>query len=1019
MRFLSFVLVACFALSDLLAVPVQAAPANVDPSYFNNLSWRLVGPFRGGRALAVTGVPGEPDHFYFGAVDGGIWESTNAGRTWNPIFDGQNVGSIGAIAVAPSAPKTLYVGSGEADMRSDIAYGNGVYKTTDGGKTWTHIGLENTYQIGAVVVDPRDANTVYVAALGHPYAANPERGVFKTTDGGATWTKVLSKDNDTGAISLAMDPKHPEVVYASLWQTRRPPWNVYPPSNGPGSGLYKSTDAGKTWTQLTTGLPAKPGRIGIAVAPSQPSRVYAQIDTPDAIDQGGVYRSDDGGATWAHMAGGKEQIRIWERGWYFSGITVDPKNPDVVYVMDTATYRSDNGGKTFNAIKGSPGGDDYHTLWIEPDDSSRMVLGSDQGVVVSVDRGITWSSWLNQPTAQLYHVTTDNRYPYWAYGAQQDSGAIAVPSMTIHENITSLDWRPIDVGYENGYIAADPQRPGYLFGTGGSSSYEDIATGWEQNVDPTTAYPGELYRQTWTMPVVISQADRTLYESRQQIFRSTDRGHTWTIISPDLTRNDPSENQLPNLDAATNADNYGLPRRGVVYAIAPSPLAAGTLWAGTDDGYVWRTTDGGAHWSNVTPKHLTPWSKVGIIDASHLDRNTAYIAVDRHRLDDYTPYIYKTTDGGATWTPIKNGIPDGSFVNVVRADPQVRGLLYAGTEKGVYVSFDDGANWQSLQRNLPVTSIRDIDVHGNDLVIGTHGRSIWIMDDIAPLREIARGVTSGSTYLFSPVTTIRFRRAGGVGGGVADEGTPIQKDEPMAPNPPLGAYIDYYLPSASSTPVSIAIVGPGGRVLRQYSSADKPDAVDPATQDIAPAWIPAPVTVATDAGAHRFVWDFTTRHDGGPLGPPGKYEVRLTANGTTITRSFQLVRDPRINVSDKELIAQFTAANQIEDTLLRIDAAAKHAKALLADPSISEANKQILRTQVLGESSSDNPDNSVPTATQFDTLRALRSSFEQLEAAIESVDALPTHDQALGYLKLQHMLVNTIVKIATIAGPTK
>ncbi|HEY5340168.1 MAG TPA: hypothetical protein VIK27_04005, partial [Candidatus Aquilonibacter sp.] len=730
------------------------------------MSWRLIGPFRGGRALAVTGVPGQPDRYYFGAVDGGVWESDNAGRTWNPIFDREGVASIGAIAVAPSDTQTLYVGTGEADMRSDIAYGNGMYKSTDAGKTWTHIGLDDTRQIGAIVVDPRDANVVYVAAMGHQYGLNAQRGVFKTTDGGKTWSRVLFKNDNTGAIDLSMDPSNPQIVYAALWQTRRPPWNVYPPSNGPGSGLYKTADGGATWTQLTHGLPARVGRIGVAVAPSDPSRVYAQVDTPTNVSTGGVYRSDDGGATWTHVSGGTSQERIWERGWYFGGITVDPKHSDVLYVMDTATYRSDNGGKTWLAIKGSPGGDDYHTLWINPDDPTHMILGSDQGVVVSLDYAKTWSSWYNQPTAQLYHIITDNRSPYWVYGAQQDSGAIAVPSETIHQNITFMDWRPIDVGGENGYIAPDPLHPGKLFGGSDTLTYEDLATGWERSIDPQTAYPDTTWRHTWTLPLVVSPVDRALYTARQQIFRSRNDGSSWTIISPDLTGN-AREDDPKNLDAPTLADSSGLPRRGVVYALAPSPLDAKLLWAGTDDGRVWITYDDGAHWKNVTPPQLTPWSKISVIEASHFDKHTAYIAVDRHRLDDDRPYIYKTDDAGAHWTPIASGIPNGSFVRVVRTDPTVRGLLYAGTERGVYVSFDDGAHWQSLQRNLPVTSVCDIDVHGSDLVIGTHGRSMWIMDDIEPLREMARAVASGGNYLFTPISTVRFRRAGGVGGGIA------------------------------------------------------------------------------------------------------------------------------------------------------------------------------------------------------------------------------------------------------------
>ena len=955
----------------------------------------MIGPFRGGRALAVTGVPGEPDHFYFGSVDGGVWETTNAGRTWDPIFDAQSSPSIGAIAVAPSAKRTIYVGTGEADMRSDIAYGNGMYKSVDGGKTWTHIGLDDTRQIGKIVVDPKDANVVWVAALGHQYGPNAERGVFKSVDGGSTWSKVLFKDANTGAIDLAMNPSDPNVVYASLWQTRRPPWNVYPPSNGPGSGLYKTSDGGKTWTQLKNGLPADVGHIGLATTPANAARVYAQVDTSPNVAQGGVYRSDDNGATWTHLAGGSKQDRIWKRGWYFGGITADPKNADVVYVMNTATYRSEDGGKTFDAIKGSPGGDDYHTLWVEPDDSNRMILGGDQGVVVSTDDAKTWSSWLNQPTAQLYHVATDDRFPYWVYGAQQDSGAMAVPSQTIHEHITALDWRPIDVGGESGTIAPNPGHPGKLFGSPGT--YEDLDTGWEQTVDATLKYPDTVWRSTWTLPIVVSPADKhTLYTTRQRVFASRDSGHSWSLISPDLTRMS-EENRPANLDRTTMDDSGGLPHRGVVYALAPSALDAKLIWAGTDDGYVWNTRDGGAHWRNVTPKTLGPWSKVGIIDASRFDTRSAYIAVDRHRLDDLHPSIYRTHDGGTTWTPIVNGIPNGAFVNAVRADPKTRGLLYAATERGMYVSFDDGDAWQPLQRNLPITSVRDIEVHGDDLVIATHGRGFWIMDDVAPLREMARATASSGTYLYAPAPAYRIRRAGGVGGGVADEGTPIQPDEPQASNPPLGAYIDYTLRGASASPVRLEILDARGAVVRAWSSADKPELTDPSTVDIAPRWIAKPATLSAQSGTHRFIWAFQAKTDDGALVPPGRYTIRLTANGTTQTRSLEIRKDPRVSASRADLQAQYALANQIAEKLRAIAAVAKQAK---AHPAIA------------GTPPPSNPDDSVgKPATDLTTLRYLRGQYENLWNAVESADAAPTADMRAAFAKLNATLGRTMARL--------
>ena len=634
------------------------ATLSVNPSSFDALHWRLIGPFRGGRALAVTGVPTEPNHFYFGAVDGGVWESNDAGRTWVPVFDREGIGSIGAIAVAPSDPKTIYVGTGEADMRSDIAYGDGVYKSTDGGKSWAHLGLSDTKQIGAIVVDPHDANVAYVAALGHPYGPNAERGVFKTTDGGRTWNKVLFKNADTGAISLAMEPGNPNVVYAALWQTRRPPWNVYPPSNGPGSGLYKTSDGGATWTQLTQGLPPRVGHVGLSISAAAPHRVYANVDSPP--DAGGVFRSDDDGTSWTRTSADQ---RIWQRGWYFSGITADPRNPDVVYVMNTAMYRSSNGGKNFTAILGDPTGDDYHTLWIDPVDSSRMILGSDQGVVVSVNGAKTWSSWYNQPTAQFYHVATDNGFPYSAYGAQQDSGAAMATTTSKYGTISQQDFRPLDAGGENGNLAPDPRRHDMVFGDssgqGGPTVTREIpATGWEQNVDPVLSHPQTTWRNTWTLPLAFSPADPTsLYFAHQNIFRSRDRGETWKIVSPDLSRAD--EGTPSNLDAPTLADDNNIRRHGVVYSIAPSPLRADLIWAGTDDGYIWVTRDGARTWKNVTPPELTAWSKVGIVEASHHDPAVAYAAVDRHRLDDYKPYIYRTNDGGATWTPICERHPCG------------------------------------------------------------------------------------------------------------------------------------------------------------------------------------------------------------------------------------------------------------------------------------------------------------------------------------------------------------------------
>ncbi len=1002
LRLLSILFAALLAASAGLPARLSAAPQAIDASYFGALHWRLIGPFRGGRALAVTGVPGEPNHFYFGAVDGGVWESDDAGRTWKPIFDNQDIGSIGAIAVAPSNPRIIYAGSGEADMRSDIAYGDGMYKSTDGGKSWTHIGLIDTKQIGAIVVDPRDANVAYVAALGHPYGPNAERGVFKTTDGGKSWTKILYKDDDTGATALAMEPGNPDVVYAAMWQTRRPPWNVYPPSNGPGSGLYKTADGGRNWTKLTQGLPANVGRIGLTVSPAAPLRVYANVDSSPSM--GGVYRSDDAGATWTHET---SEPRIWQRGWYFSGITADPHNADVVYVMDTATYRSTDGGKNFDAILGDPTGDDFHTLWIDPNDSARMILGSDQGVIVSVNDAKTWSSWYNQPTAQLYHVATDDAFPYSAYGAQQDSGADMQASSSKYGTLSQQDFRPIDVGGENGALAPDSRHPGLVYGDGsgqgGPTVTKEIpATGWEQNVDPAISHPAQMWRNTWTLPLAFSPADRTsLYFGHQNIFRSRNGGETWTIVSPDLSRKD--EGRPSNLDAATLADDNAIQRHGVVYAIAPSPLRADLIWAGTDDGYVWLTTNGARSWGNVTPPALTPWSKVSIIEASHFDSATAYAAVDRHRLDDYAPYIYRTRDSGASWTAIASGIPNGSFVNAVREDPKVHGLLYAGTERGVYVSFDDGAAWQRLQLDLPVTSVRDIAVHGDDLVLATHGRSFWVMDDIAPLRQMAAAAASHATYLFDPASAYRVRPGN-------QEGTPLPLDEPQADTPTPGVYIDYYLPAAARTPVVIDVLAGNGSLVRRWSSAEPPKSADPKSVGYTTHWIDVQPVPSTSAGAHRFIWDFHRDSEDGPLVPPGVYTIRLTAGGRDFTRNARVRRDPRIAASDADLRAQYELARRV--LALRAEVTASRTVA----QKLAKAHPAAPLAAIVGAAPPVNPDDSEGVYSHdFTSFLFLQNALDYLESAVESADAAPTPDMRAGYARLAAIYRRTLARLDSIA----
>ena len=875
----------------LVAGGLSAFAQQYDVNTYSGLRWRMIGPFRGGRVNAVSGVPGQPTIFYFGSVGGGVWKSNNSGRTWTPVFDAQLIASIGAIGVAPSNPNVVYVGTGEADMRSQISYGNGMYKSTDAGKTWTHIGLDGTRQIGRVLVDPKNPNLVFVAALGHAYGPNPERGVYRTRDGGATWQKVLFKSESVGAIDLAFDSQNSQIIYATLWNTRRPPWSIYPPSYGPDSGIFKSIDDGTTWTPLTNGIPSEGlGHIGIAVAPTNRNRIYAIVDAK----AGGLYASDNAGASWSLVSGDK---RIWGRGWYFCKVTVDPKNPDIVYVSNTSLYRSTDSGKTWTAIKGAPGGDDYHQLWINPENPNRMILGSDQGAIVSEDGAATWSSWYNQPTAELYHVAADNRFPYWVTGAQQDSGAVGVPTRSSHAEISMHDWTPVCAGGESGYTAPDPLHPEILFGDRVTRC--NLITGETKNVSPERGLSVPP-RHTWTLPLVFSEADpRALYYSNQLLFKTTNGGESWTQISPDLTREEPGV--PPNLDVATAADAPEGKRRGVIYTIAPSPLRAPTVWVGTDDGYIQLTNDDGKTWQNVTPPELTSWSKVVMMDASHFDVNEAYAAIDRHRLEDNEPYIYRTRDSGKTWQKITTGLPAGVYMQTVKEDTERRGLLFAGTELGVFVSFDDGDHWQSLQLNLPPSSMRDLVIHGDDLIVATHGRGFWVLDDITPLRQINEEVVRSKAYLFRPADAVNIPPS-------SENGTPQPRDEPLAENPPYGAVIDYYLKSNASGPLVLEILNPAGESIRRYSSEDRTPPVDPNTLNIPAFWVHTPAPLSAAAGMHRWVWDLrptpppdrSARGGGGEFGErsaalvlAGTYTVKLTVGGKSYTQPLQVKTDPR------------------------------------------------------------------------------------------------------------------------------
>jgi photosystem II stability/assembly factor-like uncharacterized protein len=866
-----------------------ASDQRVDAALYGGLRWRMIGPFRGGRVAAVSGVPGRPHEFYFGHVNGGVWKSINAGRTWTPVFDDQPVASIGALAVAPSNPDIVYVGTGESTLRDSTGYGNGVYKSTDAGRTWTRVGLDRTHHIGRIAIDPKNADVAYVAAIGNLYAASPDRGLFKTIDGGRTWKKILAPNDNVGAVDVVIDPASPKTVYASLWSTRRTPWFTYAPSNSPGGGIHKSIDGGATWKPLTAGLPAEGfGRSGLAIAPGNPRRIYAIVDAKE----GGLFRSDDAGATWVKTSG---DTRLWGRGWYFEKIAVDPTNPDIVFVPNVAIHKSKDAGKTFAtfAVRGSPGGDDYHQLWISPSNPDVMIVASDQGAVVTLNGTADtpeWSSWYNQPTAQLYHLSITHGFPWIATAAQQDSGAVWVRSRSFTSTISLRDWQGTCAGGENGYTAADPFDPDIIYG-GGVTRCNLTLNGVEV---PLPLPPGpEQARSDWTQPLVFSKADpRALYYANQYVYKTSDRA-TWTRISDDLTRPDPGV--PPTLDPTTAAQTDRNGKRGVVYTIAPSPVLKPLLWVGTDDGLMHVTMNDGGTWQNVTPPAVGPWSRVTMMEASHTDFNEAYAAVDRHQLNDFAPHIYRTRDLGKTWQEITKGLPAEGYVHTVKEDPSRRGLLVAGTEQRLFISFDDGDTWQPLQLNLPITSMRDVEFHGNDLVVATHGRGFWVLDDVSVLRQAGTAPVEKSAILFKPADAIAVIQGD-------DNGTPFQKDEPQAENAPVGAIVDYYLKSVAAGPVRIEILDAGGRVIRAASSAD-PGAPAPGPQNVSILWRPAPQPISAAAGQHRWIWDLRPApavgggRGGGrgsrPAMVTGAFTVKLTVGADSYTQPLVVKPDPR------------------------------------------------------------------------------------------------------------------------------
>ena len=956
------------------ATPAEAAKTEEEESKgpWHGLTWRLVGPYRGGRVLAVTGVIGDPHTYYFGGVAGGVWKSTDGGLGWRPMTDKSKdmSPSIGAIAVAPSDSNVVYAATGEACIRGDIIGGNGVYKSIDAGKTWSYIGLRDTHAIGRMIVHPKNPDIVLVAALGHPFGPNPDRGIYRTTDGGKNWTKVLYKDENTGGIDLSFDPGNANVIFAALWQARRYPWDLV--SGGPGSGLYRSTDGGSTWKQLTGhGLPdGITGRIGVAVAYGS-NRVWALIEN----DKGGLFRSDDGGDTWT-LVNGDRQYR--QRAFYYTHVFADPHAADGVYVLNTGMYRSNDGGKSFRPIRVPHG--DNHGLWIDPGDPNRMIESNDGGANVSTNGGATWTTQANQPTAQFYHATADNRFPYWIYGAQQDNSSVGIASAA-PGGIGRPDWYPVGGG-ESGYIAPDPRDPEIVYAGsyGGEITRYNHHTGEEMNITPWPVNPigsgavDQKYRFQWTEPIVFSPHDpHVLYFAAQVLFKTSDEGMHWTVISPDLTRNDKSKEQ--SAGGPITKDNSGVEVYDTIFSAVESPVQKDLIWAGSDDGLIHITTDGGKNWSNVTPKALPEWGTVSMLEASPYDAGTAYAAVQRHKLDDFGPYIFKTSDFGKSWTSITTGIPTDDYVHAVRMDRKRKGLLYAATEKGVFISFDDGGKWERLETNLPPVPVWDLYVHDNDLIAATHGRAFWILDDLSPLQQYKPDFAQEDVHLYTPGPAVRAEFGGGFGGG-GDVGQ----------NPPSGAVIYYSLKTAikkpegkkdnapesagaaaakPASPITVEILDSKGQVIRKYPPKTQAGDEGGGEEGFGR---PPERPIPSEAGLNRFTWD--RQYEGssrvphsplwggntdGPVAVPGTYQVKLTVQGKSFTAPLEVKPDPRIKSTQADLEKQFDlrlkirdrvteahdAINQIRDIRAQINALNKRLEGQPQAKAVADAGKQL------------------------------------------------------------------------------
>ncbi|HET9183554.1 MAG TPA: glycoside hydrolase [Candidatus Angelobacter sp.] len=1001
------------------AQPQPGPLTQLDPALLESLRWRNIGPYRGGRTRAISGVPSEPNVFYIGVCNGGVWKTNDFGRTWQPIFDKEPTGSIGAVAVSPSDPNIVYVGSGEGLHRPDLSVGDGIYKSTDAGKTWTHLGLRNGQQIPELAVDPQDPNKVFAAVAGHPYGPNPERGIYRSTDGGQNWQKVLpsgekANDENIGGDDVLIDPGNSNIVYATLWESREGPWENAA-WDGPNGGIFKSTDGGATFTELSGGLPQGIIQAHLAISQSNPQMLFASVATKQGVK---LYRTDDGGANWTVATSDPRPAgRIGGGDLPEPGI--DPKNPDVIYMTSIVTWKSSDGGKTWTGLRGAPGGDDYQNIWINPNDPRIILLASDQGAIITVNGGQSWSSWYNQSTAQMYHVNADNAFPYRLCSGQQESGSACVSSRGNDGEVTIREWHPV-AAEEYGYVVPDPLNPDIVYG--GKLTRYDRRTGQAQNVIPK-AFRSQDFRVLRTEPIVFSPIDpEMLFFASNVLWKTTDGGKDWQQISPDLTR---KSYPLPaSIGIFSNQPTAKVIQRGVIYAVAPSPRDINLIWAGTDDGQIQVTRDGGKHWSNVTPANMTAFQKVSIIEASHFDPQTAYAAINTLRLDDLRPHILRTRDGGKTWMEIVSGIPSDENVNAVREDPVRRGLLFASTERAVYVSFDDGDHWQSLRLNMPASSVRDVIVKNDDLAAGTHGRGFWILDDITPLRQIDQKVLSSQAHLFKPQTAMRVRWD-------TNTDTPLPPDFPAGQNPPDGAIIDYYLQSAPSGPVTLEIKDRTGKMVRKYSSADKPQPIDPML-NIPTYWVRPPQVLSAEAGMHRFLWDMhypdvpgaekqypiaavphnTAPQPTGPWVMPGNYTVVLTVDGKSYSQPLTVKMDPRVKTPTAGLQQQFAMSDQAYNRLLTLVPAVDQGTQLRKQvedrlkvaPEGSEAAAALTQLNnrlnaVLGP-----PRQRFAPPSNAPSLSALRAKYGALFGMLQEADVAPTTEAKIALAQIEKQL---------------